>query len=276
MSFQPVLPFAGYAGWKFLGRTFEAQKASFSGSGQMVRDADYFRANIGKATTAEALVADHRLLKVALGAFGLDDDLPNKAFIRRVLSDGTLSADALSGKLSDKRYAAMARAFGYDLTPPRIVQSDFADTLLAAYDDRQFEIAVGEQDANMRLALGTPRDLGEVAAKTSSEDTRWFTVMGTTPLRSVFEGALGLPSSFASLDLDQQLTTLKQKTEAVFGDSSISQFTDSDKIDKLVRLFLIRSELAGGGSGGTSGQSAALQILQGATGGADGILSLLG
>lgn len=275
MSFRPVLPLGGYAGWKFLGRTLDTQKAAFADSGAIRRDADYFRANIGKATTAEALVADHRLLKVALGAFGLDDDLPNKAFIQRVLSDGTLSADALSAKLSDKRYAALARAFGYDLTPPRVGQSDFADTILAAYDDRQFEIAVGEQDANMRLALGTPRDLGEVAAKTSSEDAKWFTVMGTSPLRAVFEGALGLPPSFAALDIDQQLVTLKQKTEAAFGDSAVSQFSDPGKMDKLVRLFLMKAQIAGGATS-ASGQSAALQILQGATGSANGILSLLG
>lgn len=263
MSFQPVLPFGGYAGWKFLGRTMATQQAAFGKAPVQQRDAAYFRDNIAKAATAEALVKDHRLMKVALGAFGLEDDLPNKAFIRKVLSDGTLKPDALSAKLSDKRYAALARAFGYDLTPPRVGQSDFADRILASYGTRQFEVAVGEQDANMRLALAMPRDLGEVAAKASSEKTKWFSIMGTAPLRKVFEGALGLPSSFAALDLDQQLATLQDKTQAVFGDDSVAQFSDPAKIDKLVRLFLVRAEIAGAGGGATSSQSIALRLLQG-------------
>ncbi len=272
MSFQPVLPVGGYAGWKFLGRTLETQQAAFAKAPANLRDAEYFRANIAKATTAEALVADHRLMKVALGAFGLDDDLPNKAFIRKVLGDGTLQADALSNRLSDKRYAALAKAFGYDLQPPRVGQSDFADKILTAYDSRQFEAAVGDRDGNMRLALALQRDLGDVAAKTTSETTKWFTIMGTPPLRTVFEGALGLPSSFATLDIDRQLETLQDKTAALFGTPGVSQFSDPAQMEKLVRLFLVRAELAGGG-GTVSGQSVALQLLQGATGGG---LSLLG
>jgi hypothetical protein len=272
MSFQPVLPVGGYAGWKFLGRTLETQQAAFAKAPANLRDADYFRANIAKATTAEALVADHRLMKVALGAFGLDDDLPNKAFIRKVLGDGTLQADALSNRLSDKRYAALAKAFGYDLQPPRVGQSDFADKILTAYDSRQFEAAVGDRDGNMRLALALQRDLGDVAAKTTSEATKWFTIMGTPPLRTVFEGALGLPSSFATLDIDRQLETLQDKTAALFGTPDVSQFSDPAQMEKLVRLFLVRAELADGG-GTVRGQSVALQLLQGATGGG---LSLLG
>ena len=50
---------------------------------------------------------------VALGAFGLQDDLPNRFFIQKVLEGGTLSTDSLANKLSDPRYAALAKAFGF-------------------------------------------------------------------------------------------------------------------------------------------------------------------
>ena len=96
MTYQPVLPLSGYAGWALLNRTIAVQTAAFNKSPEITRDTDYFAANISKVTTAEDLVKDRRLLRVALGAFGLDDDINNKAFIQKVLSDGSLNADALA------------------------------------------------------------------------------------------------------------------------------------------------------------------------------------
>ena len=78
MSFQPVIPLGGYAGWTFLQRTREAQQQAFETSPQLARDVTYFEEKIGGITSAGDLVDDRRLLRVALGAFGLDDedDLP--------------------------------------------------------------------------------------------------------------------------------------------------------------------------------------------------------
>ena len=91
MSYSPILPVSGYGGWAFLKRTMATQTAAFNASGELKRDEDYFRARIGKINSAEELVADRRLLKVALGAFGLDADINSKAFVQNVLEDGTLT-----------------------------------------------------------------------------------------------------------------------------------------------------------------------------------------
>ena len=83
MSFVPILPLSGAAGWAMLKRTMATQTAAMQATPEMARDTDYFRANIGKVTTADQLVGDRRLLKVALGAFGLEADIGNKAFPSR-------------------------------------------------------------------------------------------------------------------------------------------------------------------------------------------------
>ena len=85
MSFVPVIPTAGLAGWSYLQRTGDDQKRIFTESSDVQRDTAYFRDRIGTITTAEELVSDRRLLKVALGAFGLGDDINNKYFIRNTL-----------------------------------------------------------------------------------------------------------------------------------------------------------------------------------------------
>lgn len=261
MTFSPVVPFGGYSGWAFLKRTQASQKAAFDTTATVKRDADYFRKNISKVNSAEELVADRRLLQVALGAYGLDSDINNKYFIKKVLADGTLTNDALSSRLANKQYEKLSAAFGFgDFSTPRNKLSDFADKTLALYKERQFETAVGEQNGDYRIALNAERELPALAGKSGSEDTLWYTVLGNVPLRRVFERALSLPQSFGSIDLDQQLSTLKSRLESRFGSDSIRQFSDPEKLESLVRRFLVQSDIANASS--QTSQGSALQLLQ--------------
>ncbi len=252
------------AGWAFLQRTIDSQRVAHDNTATMQRDVAYFQENIGKVTSAEALVSDTRLLRVALGAFGLDDDIGNRFLIQRVLTDGTQDATALANRLSDKRYLALSEAFGFgDFDTPRTQLSDFGAEITDAFRERQFEIAIGEQNNDMRLALNLQRELAELAGKTNSEDTKWFTIMGSEPLRSVFQTAFGLPDSFASIDIDQQLETLKSRAEATFGSSDVAQFTDDDQMQALTRLFFARSQISDFNAS-VSSASTALTLLQSA------------
>lgn len=262
MSFSPVVPLSGLAGWSFLKRTAIAQKDSFEATPVLRREEAYFRAKIGSVKTAEALVSDRRLLRVALGAFGLDADINNTFFIRKVLEDGTLDTGALANKLANKQYAALSKAFGFgDYSTPRTQLSDFASTILSAYKTRQFEVAVGESQPDLRLALNAERELSDLARKSSSEDTKWYTILGSAPLREVFETAFGLPSSFASVDLDQQLGVLKSRTARLLGEATVSQFGEAGKTEKLIRAFLARAAADAGTIAPGSRSATALQLL---------------
>ena len=86
--------------------------------------------------------------------------------------------------------------------------------------------------------------------------------MGSTSLRTVFETALGLPRSFATIDLDQQLEVFKSKTQSAFGESSVSQFTESENRDELLRRFFALGQIGDVQSASVSSASAALTMLQ--------------
>ncbi|MDB5659320.1 MAG: Flagellar protein [Cypionkella sp.] len=244
MSYIPAIPLNGYAGWAYLKRTMAAQTKAFNNAPEVKSDETYFRDKIGKITTAAQLVADRRLLKLALAAFGLEKDLDNKFFIQKVLQDGTLKTGTLANKLADKQYQKLSKAFGFgDYAVPSTQISTFADEIISAYKARRFETAVGDQSEDLRLALNLQRELPLLAAKTSSSDnTKWFTILGNTPLRTVFEKALGLPSSIGVLDLDQQLGAFKAKAKAQLGTDAVADFADPTKLEGLVRRFLVRSE----------------------------------
>ena len=264
MSFQPIVLSGGFLGYQFLQRTLETQQAAFNESTVNTRLTDYFEENIGSVTSAADLVADRRLLEVALGAFGLDDDINNKFFVEKILDDGVLSDDALSNRLADKRYREFAKEFGFgDFSIPNTQLSTFADGIIEKFQTQRFEAAVGAQNDDMRLALNAGRAAEEIASGSTSADGKWFEVMGNPPLRSVFETALGLPGSFAQLDIDKQLEVFQERAEASFGDSGIEQFTDPEKQEDLVRLFLVRSQAAT--IAATSAGSVALTLLQSST-----------
>jgi hypothetical protein len=260
--FQPALALGGFAGWGFLKRTMPSQQAAQQASAVNKRDEAYFRENIGKIDTAEQLVSDRRLLRITLTAYGLEADVNNKAFIKKVLQDGTLKQSSLANRLADKQYLKLSAAFGFgDFSTPRSKVSDFPDKILSQFRARQFETAVGQQNGSYRLALNAEREMPAIAARGISDDAKWYTVLGNAPLRQVMQTALGLPQSFASIDLDQQVSTLKERTESAFGSASVSQFGDPKKMEALVRRFLLRSETEGGGASSSSA-SLALQLLQ--------------
>ncbi len=262
MSFQPVLPLTGYTGWGFLKRTMARQQAVQQALPVQQRDEAYFRDRIGKADTAEKLVSDKRLLRITLTAFGLEGDVNNKAFIQKILEGGTLKEGSLANKLADKQYQKLSAAFGYgDFSVPRTKISTFPDEILAQFRTRSFESAVGAQNNTYRLAMNAERELPALAVKTTSETAKWFTVLGNAPLREVMQTALGLPKSFASIDIDQQVSVLKAKTEAAFGSSDVSQFRDPTKLEGLVRRFLLQSELQGQASA-NSPSATALALLR--------------
>ena len=260
--FQPILPMTGYVGWRFLERTLEKQQATFAESAPVARATDNFRERISSIKTAEDLMADRDLLVVALGAFGLDDDIGNKFFIQKILSDGTTADDALANKLADSSYASLSSAFGFgDPGGPFTNLSGFADRIISKYETKQFERAVGEQNNDLRLALSIKDGLSDVTQQSNGQNAQWFSMMGDPPMRAIFETALGLPSSIAQIDLDQQLTAFRERSQSVFGTEKMGDFNDPEMQERLLRMFLIRAE-ANASSALTSG-NIALSLLQG-------------
>ena len=136
------------------------------------------------------------------------------------------------------------------------------------------EVAVGDVDPTMRLALSLETELAQLVGRTKSDDARWFGVMGSGPLREVFETALGLPSSFGSLDIDKQLDVFRTRAKQVFGVGEVGDFTAPEVMDKLRTRFLIVAEATG--SGGPTATSPALSILSGGTSSSSILATLYG
>ena len=261
--FQPLVPDTGLTGWRFLQRTYDSQFEAFSENTALQRDTDYFVENIGQITTAEALVNDRRLLTVALGAFGLQDDIDNRYFIQKVLEEGSVNEDALAVRFSDSRYQEMSQAFGFG--PGEFLKTGenlFAEAIVERFRTNSFEVAAGEQDDAMRIALYAQRELTEVAEMDGSIATKWYTIMGDPPLRELFEKALGLPSSVGQIDIDQQLEVFKDRAQSVFGSDDPAQFASEEVREEAITKYILLNQIDAFG-GGQSSTSIALTLLGG-------------
>lgn len=261
--FQPVVISSGLAGWQFLKSTYDRQLATFNQSPALKRDTDYFAEKIADVRTAEELVSDRRLLTVALGAFGLQDDIDNRYFIRKMLEEGTIADDALANRFTDSRYRDLSEAFGFG--PGEITGGlipGFAERIINRFQAASFEIATGNQDETMRIALYAERILPEVVGTDASDASKWFSIMGQPPLRSLFETALGLPAAFGQVDIDQQLGVFQDRAERIFGVTEPAELADPEVLQKVINSYLARSQIDAF-STGTSGASIALTLLGG-------------
>ncbi len=245
MSFQPIIPMSGLGGWAFLSRTRAKQEATFNATPMLQREATYFRDKIADIRSADDLVKDRRLLRVALGAFGLQQDLDNRAFIRQVIEGGSEDRRALANRLSDKRYLALAQGFAHLAkgADPTLAPDGLADRLITRFKGREFEVAVGEQDQTMRMALAFQRDLPALVQDYKTETSRWYGALGNPPLRQVLETSLGLPKEFGLLDIDDQVVRMRKALQQRFGTTDLSDITSPDSIEKVTRRFMVMQQL---------------------------------
>jgi hypothetical protein len=240
MTFQPFVVGSGLPAWSLLKSTLTTQKAAFGASYQTQSDTQYFRNAFPGLDSPEAIVNDRRVFRVVLGAYGLADDIDNRHFIKTVLSEGVTDRSALANRLSDRRYRAMARDFDFSVVPPaHKAKPGLMNQTVQNYLAQAFEAKIGETDADMRLALGFARQLAEVGTSAGSNNAAWFQVLATPPLREVLQTALGLPSAFAQLDIDDQHARIMDKAKRVFGTDAVNELAQEERSEDLVRRFLV-------------------------------------
>ena len=261
MNATPIIPFSGFLGWRFLQKTYDQQIERHANSPRQSREIQYFRENISSVTSAQDLISDRVLLKVALGAFGLQQDLDNRAFVRAILESHLGDPKSLASRISDDRYKDITKAFGFSSAfGPNTAKPSFANTIVEKYTSQSFEIAVGEQFPDMRLALTAKRELFALSTEGVSDNTKWFKLLGRPPLRNFLETALGLPDDFGKIDLDQQLATVKSKSLHYFGVDRFEDFSNGSIMDQAIKRFHLLSQINTNNQ--MTSNTIALQLLQ--------------
>ena len=192
-------------------------------------ETDYYLANVAKLTSVDDLMANKRVLDYALSAFGLDPKTEDPAKIRSLLEGGVRDPDSPVNKLGDKRYIAFVAAFNFEQ------YGDTATTYVASgqptvdkYMRQTLEEDAGQSNEGVRLALYFQRNAPKL--------TDWYQVLADKALSQTARVAFGMPDSFASADIDQQVKFFQSKMD-------ITDFADADKLNKFITRFTSMYEL---------------------------------
>jgi len=193
---------------------------------------DYYSANIGNVSSISGFVNNYRLLSYALTAYGLGDQVGNKALVTKVLEGGYTSSKALANTLSNPNWKTFAKAFSY-LTSGESATSSAISSTESDYTEQQLESQQGQQDVGVQLALYFKR----VAPTISSA----YNVLGDENLLEAFQTIYGVTlDPYASIETNASIVSKLMP---------MSDLTNSKSFNQLVERFTTQYTLLYGPGG---------------------------
>jgi hypothetical protein len=156
----------------------------------------------------------------------------------------------------------MAEFLGFGDFGGTLVFENTRLNIVDRFRERQFELSVGDVDINLRLALNFRREAVKIAQSTSVDENAFLRLLGSQPLRAVIEGALNLPTEFGTIDLDQQVEEIKDRSSSIFGTSSPRELFSGEGLGRFVERFMLNQQIREGGISASTNGSVALTLLQ--------------
>jgi len=202
------------------------------------RDIAAFRTAVGKAQSADTLLADPAAMKLLLTANGLADHIPHPALARKALLSDVTDPNALANKLADPRWKSTAMTY------------DFAHKGLAILRDPKvmatLESAYAEVIWRKSLDVATPGLSDALTFRAEAgKTTSALQVLGDPVLRRVVTTTLGLPLQIAFQSVEAQERAISTRID-------IRKLSDPKFVDSFAQRYLItRARDAAAGADGT-------------------------
>jgi hypothetical protein len=211
------------ASFKIISQNLDRTLKTTAAEPDVKRASDYYLAHISDVKTVDDFLGNTRLFNYAMKAFGLEDMTYAKAFMRKVLTEGTDDPDAFANKLVDKRYKAFADVFNFKRYDAATTAFDAAQQgTVDKYNRQVMEEQAGDQNQGVQLALYFQR----VAPTVTSA----YGLLADKALLKVAQVIAGLPESSGVLDIDKQAALLSKKI-------NIDDLKDPAKLDKMLVRF---------------------------------------
>lgn len=227
----------------------------------IARESQYYLSKIGQIKTIDDFLADRRVFAFAMKAFGLDDMVNAKAYMKKVLTEGTDSQTAFANKLSDPRFKEFATAFnfaryGKDTT----VFDRTRQAVVDKYVRNALEDQVGETSAGAKLALYFQRKAPDIKSA--------YQIMADKELLNIALTTIGLDSSAAQMPLDKLASVISEKidvtklSDPTYVQNLMTRFGSLYDIQNNTATSPALTILTGGGSSNTGFSVSLLQSLQ--------------
>lgn len=190
---------------------------------EVKRESDYYLSKIADIDSIEQFMGDDRIYQYAMRAHGLEDMIYAKAFMRKVLSEGTDNPKSFANQLADSRFREFAQTFNF--VRYGATTTTFTRTQQGTVDNyirQTLEVRQGEENEGIRLALYFQRKAPGVAST--------YSLLADRALLKVTQVALGLSEATSTLDIDRQAEMIAKKLD-------IADLKDPEKLDRLLTRF---------------------------------------
>lgn len=186
-------------------------------------ESDHYLKNASGITSIDEFLADTRLFRFAMTAYGLADLAFAKGYMRKILEEGVSDPEALANRTNDPRITEFARAFDFqsfgELTMQRAVTGD---EVVDRYVRQTLEVDAGRDSGEgVRLALYFERQAQTIGSP--------FDILADAALFEVVRTVLGLPSEFAAVNIERQAAVLEERLD-------FETFSDPEALER----FLVR------------------------------------
>lgn len=242
--------FSTAVGYKLIASDLTAALKRTASQPSVERESEYYLANITKIKSVDDFMADDRIFKYTMKAFGLEDMDYAKAFMRKVLTEGIDDPKSFANSLTDTRYREFAETFNFARYSTTTTVFDRAQQgTVDRYVRQTLELDAGQSNEGVRLALYFQR-------KAEGVETP-FHLMADRALLKVTQVALGIPEATGTMDIDRQAEMISNKLD-------IEDLKEPEKLDKFLERFAALWEIENPTSAPSSGL---LQLVNGSNSG---------
>lgn len=221
---------SGYALYKSLSADkVAANTARFAKSGSVQSEIDFFRQRVSTIKTPDEFLKDYRLLKFALTAYDMEDQLQYPARIKQILKDDPSSKSALVNRMTNAGYRQINADFAFNTKGvENLKNATFIDGLVEKYKNARYEMSLGDLNPAVADAMYFQRKVSKV--KTGYE------IIGDPVFFDVALTALNIPRSVAATKVERMKATIENKLE-------MSKLSDPTYVRKLVERYLVLKDV---------------------------------
>lgn len=203
--------------------------AKMAKNGLVKSDIAYFREKAAKVTSLDDFLKDYRLLKFALTAYNLQDQLQYPARIKTILKDDASDRNSLVRRMTSVGYREINAAFDFfNKGVDKLKDASFVDEVVKKFTAARYEESLGEISPQLSDALYFERKIG--AAKNGYE------VIGDPILFGVVKTALSVPGSAVGGKIERLKAWVEKGLD-------MKRLNEPAYVKKIVERFLVLKDV---------------------------------
>lgn len=189
----------------------------------------YFKNKVARIENVEEFLKDPRLMRFALKAYNLEDQLQYPARIKQIMKDDATNAASLVRRMTSPGYREINAGFDFFNSGVTKVKSEsFQAELISRYYTASNEQQMSELNPDLADALYFERMIGKAR--------NGYEVIGDPILFGVVRKALNLPAAASTAKIEQLKKVIESKLD-------FTRLGDTAYVKKLAERFLILKDV---------------------------------